>query len=48
MNIQQQMIVAESRAQINGDYVTKVKLHQIPGKNASTIMWEFRQGFNPY
>ena len=41
-------IVAYSRPKNIGDFVTKAKLHQAPGKNASTILGEFRQGLNPY
>ena len=36
-------IVAYSRPKNIGDFVTKTKLHQAPGKNASTILGEFRQ-----
>jgi hypothetical protein len=39
--------VAYSRQRNIGDYVTQAKLHQAPGKSASTIMGEFRQGLEP-
>ena len=32
------MIVAYSRAKNTGDFVTKAKLHQAPGKTASIIL----------
>ena len=35
------------QANIIGDFVTKVKLHQTPGKIASAILEEFRQGSDP-
>ena len=40
--------IAYSRPQNVGDYVTQAKLHQAPGREASTIMGEYKQGLNPY
>ena len=40
-------IVAYSRPLNIGDYVTRAKLHQAPGKSASTIFGEFKAGLDP-
>ena len=40
-------VIAYSRPPNIGDYVTQAKLHQAPGKTASTIMGEYRQGLAP-
>jgi hypothetical protein len=40
-------VIAYSRPPNIGDYVTQARLHQAPGKTASTIMGEYRQGLNP-
>ena len=41
-------IVAFSRPKNIGDFITKAKLHQGPGKSASTIMGEFKRGLHPH
>ena len=40
-------IVAYSRPNNIGDYVTQAKLHQAPGNTVSTIMGEYELGLNP-
>ena len=44
----QRMIVAFSTAKNIGNYVSQTKLHQAPGKSASSILGEFKSGLNPY
>ena len=44
----ERMIVTFSRPKNIGDFDTRAKLHQSPDKSASTILGEFRQGFNSY
>ena len=39
--------IAYSRPKNVGDYVTQAKLHQAPGRLASTIMGELEQGLSP-
>ena len=39
--------IAYSRAPNIADYVTQAKLHQAPGREASVIMGEFKQGLDP-
>ena len=41
-------IVAFSRPKNIGDFVTRTKLHEAPGKSASTLMGEYKSGLNPY
>ena len=41
------MIVAFSTAKNIGNYVSQTKLHQAPGKSASSILGEFKSGLNP-
>ena len=41
-------IVAFSRPKNIGDFVTKAKLHQATGLNASTIMGKYIQGLDPF
>jgi hypothetical protein len=40
-------VVAYSRPKNIGDYVSIAKLHQAPGRTASTIMGEYKFGLNP-
>jgi len=40
-------VIAYSRPPNIGDYVTQARLHQAPGKTASTLMGEYRQGLSP-
>ena len=42
------MVVAYSRPKNIGDFVSQARLHQAPGKNASTILGEYKEGLNPY
>lgn len=44
----ERMIVTFSRPKNIGDFVTRAKLHQAPGKSISTILGEFKDGLNPY
>ena len=39
--------IAYSRPPNLGEYVTKAKLHQAPGRTASDIMGEYKAGLNP-
>ena len=39
--------IAYSRPPNIGDYVTKAKLHQAPGRTASTILGECKDGLDP-
>jgi len=41
-----QPVIAYSRPPNIGDYVTQARLHQAPGKTASTFMGEYRQGLD--
>ena len=43
----ERLIVAYSRPLNIGDYVTRAKLHQAPGRSASTIFGEFKAGLDP-
>ena len=40
-------IIAYSRQRNVGDYVTQAKLHEAPGRTASSIMGEFEAGLDP-
>ena len=40
-------VIAYSRPPNIGNYVTQAKLHEAPGKTASTYMGEYRQGLAP-
>ena len=40
-------IIAYSRPKNIGDYATQAKLHEAPGRTASTIMGEYKQGLAP-
>ena len=42
------MIVAFSTAKNIGKYVSQTKLHQAPGKSASSFLGEFKSWLNPY
>ena len=44
----ERMILAFSRPKNIGDFVTRAKVHEAPGKSASTMLGEFVQGSNPY
>ena len=39
--------IAYSRPPNLGEFVTKAKLHQAPGRTASTIMGEYKAGLDP-
>ena len=40
-------IIAYSRPRSIGDYIVQAKLHEAPGRDASTIMGEYTQGLDP-